>query len=136
LHINGNRIRSYPDSAEVQVGDAITLRQEALRLELEPAPEVDPACLGWNGGIIPQLTLAVRGYEALWQRRELKDHPLGEGRYQPIAQPAEANPAAIALLADALEDSRCADLCLLGHLRTQSVHWRGCWAVSLLLGQL
>jgi hypothetical protein len=39
------------------------------------------------------------------------------------------------LLADALEDSGCADADLLGHLRGPGVHIRGCWAVDLLLAK-
>jgi hypothetical protein len=40
------------------------------------------------------------------------------------------------MLADALEDSGCADQGILGHLRGQEqVHVRGCWVVDLLLGK-
>src|SRR5207248_6194618 len=41
----------------------------------------------------------------------------------------------IAVLADALEESGCADAGLLGHLRSEGQHVRGCWAVDLLLGK-
>lgn len=39
------------------------------------------------------------------------------------------------ILADALEDDGCADADLLAHLRHQSHHLRGCWAVDLVLGK-
>jgi hypothetical protein len=41
----------------------------------------------------------------------------------------------LAVLADALEESGCADAGLLGHLRGAGPHVRGCWAVDLLLGK-
>jgi hypothetical protein len=39
------------------------------------------------------------------------------------------------ILADALEDADCSDTELLNHLRSPGPHFRGCWAVDLLLGQ-
>jgi hypothetical protein len=39
------------------------------------------------------------------------------------------------ILADALEDDGCADTELLEHLRYNSHHLRGCWAVDLVLGK-
>jgi hypothetical protein len=37
------------------------------------------------------------------------------------------------LLADALEDAGCTDAELLGHIRGPGPHFRGCWALDLLL---
>jgi hypothetical protein len=45
------------------------------------------------------------------------------------------DPARLAVLADALEDTGCTDADLLGHLRGPGPHVRGCWAVDLLLGK-
>ena len=42
-------------------------------------------------------------------------------------------PARLSLLADALEDAGCANADLLGHLRGEGPHVRGCWAVDLVL---
>jgi hypothetical protein len=42
-------------------------------------------------------------------------------------------PDRLAILADALEEAGCTDADLLGHLRSQGAHVRGCWAVDLLL---
>jgi hypothetical protein len=39
----------------------------------------------------------------------------------------------LAVLSDALEEAGCSDATLLGHLRSPSVHVRGCWAVDLVL---
>jgi hypothetical protein len=39
------------------------------------------------------------------------------------------------LLADALQDARCADQSLLEHLRGPGPHARGCWALDLVLGK-
>jgi hypothetical protein len=41
----------------------------------------------------------------------------------------------VAVLADALEESGCANEDILGHLRGPGPHVRGCWAVDLLLGK-
>jgi hypothetical protein len=38
------------------------------------------------------------------------------------------------ILADALEDGGCDSADLLGHLRGGGEHWRGCWALDLVLG--
>ncbi len=42
--------------------------------------------------------------------------------------------AALAVLADALEEDGCADARLLTHLRSPWLHVRGCWALDLVLG--
>jgi hypothetical protein len=80
-----------------------------------PAPVVDPAWLAWQGGAVPQLARAA--YEG---RR------LPEGTLEP---------ARLAVLADALEDAGCTAPDMLGHLRGPGPHFRGCWAVDLLLGR-
>jgi hypothetical protein len=43
------------------------------------------------------------------------------------------DPARLAVLADALEDSGCNDPALLGHLRGPGPHVRGCWALGHVL---
>jgi hypothetical protein len=43
--------------------------------------------------------------------------------------------AGFAALADALEEAGCADADLLAHCRGRGPHYRGCWAVDLLLGK-
>jgi hypothetical protein len=43
------------------------------------------------------------------------------------------DPARLGLLADALEDAGCDCAEILGHLRGEGPHVRGCWAVDLLL---
>jgi hypothetical protein len=45
------------------------------------------------------------------------------------------DPERLAVLADALEESGCDNAEILGHLRGDGPHWRGCWVVDLLLGQ-
>jgi hypothetical protein len=40
------------------------------------------------------------------------------------------------VLADALEDAGCTDAEVLGHLRSEGPHVRGCWAIDLLLGRV
>ena len=41
----------------------------------------------------------------------------------------------LAVLADALEEAGCACQDILGHLRGPGPHYRGCWAIDLLLGK-
>lgn len=43
-------------------------------------------------------------------------------------------PARVSMLADAVEDAGCSDAELLEHLRG-GFHWRGCWAIDLLLNR-
>jgi hypothetical protein len=44
-------------------------------------------------------------------------------------------PARLAVLADALEETGCANADILNHLREPREHVRGCWVVDLLLGK-
>jgi hypothetical protein len=80
-----------------------------------PAPAVDPAWLAWRGGVVRELARAA------YENRRLPEGTL--------------DPARLSLLADALEDARCTDAELLGHLRGPGPHVRGCWAVDLVLGR-
>jgi hypothetical protein len=45
------------------------------------------------------------------------------------------DPARLAVLADALEDAGCHNAEILGHLRGEGPHLRGCWALDLILGK-
>jgi hypothetical protein len=59
---------------------------------------------------------------------------LAQAAYDERILPAGTlDPARLAVLADALEESGCTDARLLGHLRDLGNHVRGCWAVDLLL---
>jgi hypothetical protein len=68
---------------------------------------LDPLWLTWNDRTVPQLA-----------------HTIYEGRAF----------ERLLVLADALEDAGCDNADLLGHLRGEGEHVRGCWAVDLLLG--
>jgi hypothetical protein len=59
--------------------------------------------------------------QAAYDHRELPAGPL--------------DPARLAELAGALEHAGCADAELLGHLRGDGPHVRGCWAVDAILGK-
>jgi hypothetical protein len=69
---------------------------------------IDPAWLAGNDGI------AVKLAAAIYEERRFADLPV---------------------LADALEDGGCASAELLGHLRAPGTHFRGCWALDLVLGR-
>jgi hypothetical protein len=71
-------------------------------------PALDPAWLISNDGAVRNLAQAV--YE--------------EGRFEEMP-----------VLADALEEAGCDNAEVLGHLRGEGPHVRGCWAVDLLLGK-
>lgn len=45
------------------------------------------------------------------------------------------DPARLAVLSDALEEAGCTDASLLGHLRGEGPHWRGCHALDAVLGR-
>jgi hypothetical protein len=69
---------------------------------------IDPAWLAWNGGAV------VKMARVIYDERRFEELPI---------------------LADALEEAGCADGVLLEHLRSGSVHARGCWALDAVLGK-
>jgi hypothetical protein len=77
------------------------------------ATEIHPDWLAWGDGIVGKL--AQEAYEE-------REQPSGL-----------LSPTRLAVLADALEESGCADEDLLDHLREPGEHVRGCWAVDALL---
>ena len=61
---------------------------------------------------------------------------LAEAAYQERALPAGTlDRDRLGLLADALLDGGCSDTDLLGHLRSEGPHVRGCWALDRCLGR-
>jgi hypothetical protein len=61
---------------------------------------------------------------------------LAQAAYDQRALPSgHLDIARLAVLADALEDAGCDNAELLGHLRGEGPHVRGCWAVDLLMGR-
>jgi hypothetical protein len=75
---------------------------------------LNPALLSWHGGLIPKLAQAAY-----------------DGRILPAGT---LDPAHLAVLCDALEESGLAAPEMLAHLRG-GPHWRGCHAIDVLLGQ-
>jgi hypothetical protein len=90
-----------------------------LREVFGPLPfrkfRIDPCLLAENGGLVVKLAQAA--YE----------HGLLPG--------GELDPARLAVLGDALEDAGCTDALLLGHLRSEGPHVRGCFALDIVLGK-
>jgi hypothetical protein len=78
-----------------------------------PAPAIEAAWLSWGGGTVGRLSRAA--YD-----ERLADITL--------------DPARLGVLADALEESGCADAGVLDHLRWAGPHVRGCFAVDAPLG--
>jgi hypothetical protein len=71
-------------------------------------PVVAPAWLAWNGGAVPKLAATIYDNHAFDR---------------------------LPILADALEDAGCDNADLLTHLRGPGPHFRGCWALDLVLGK-
>jgi hypothetical protein len=69
---------------------------------------LDPSWLAWNDGVVRKMAAIV------YADRRYRDLPI---------------------LADALEDAGCDQDDLLAHCREWGLHYRGCWAVDLLLGR-
>jgi hypothetical protein len=61
---------------------------------------------------------------------------LAQAAYEERSLPAGTlEPARLALLADALEDAGCGEVEILGPLRSEGPHVRGCWVIDALLGK-
>lgn len=108
-------------SREEEYEKEMTTQAAILRDMFGPVPfrgiTLDPACLAWRDGTV--VKLAQRAYD----ERKLPSGELDNGQ--------------LAILADALEESGFtgsnADE-ILGHLRSKGPHYRGWWAVDLVLG--
>jgi hypothetical protein len=62
---------------------------------------------------------------------------LATAAYEERALPSgELDPARLAVLADALEETGCRDQSVLDHLRSPGPHVRGCWPLDLILGRV
>jgi hypothetical protein len=79
-----------------------------------PSPPLPPAVLAFSDRLVPRLAQAIYA-------DRLPDGTLDPGR--------------LGVLHDGLLDAGCQDTALLEHLRSEGPHWRGCWAVDLLLGR-
>ncbi|MCI0462973.1 MAG: hypothetical protein L0Z62_39000 [Gemmataceae bacterium] len=61
--------------------------------------------------------------------------PLAQAAYERALPSGRLDPARLAILADALEESGCTSAELLAHLRSGGEHVRGCWGLDLVLGR-
>jgi hypothetical protein len=115
--------RMCGDSAQTAVFNERLKTAEALQVHLlddicgNPFRPValDPAWLTWHGSLIRQLA------QAAYDERQLPSGHL--------------DPDRLAVLADALEEAGCTDPEILGHLRGQGPHTRGCHIVDTVLGR-
>jgi hypothetical protein len=71
--------------------------------------------VSWNDGTVRRIA------GGMYEERQLPSGTLDSAR--------------LAILADALLDAGCEDEDLLAHCRSAGPHFRGCWAVDLLLGK-
>ncbi len=108
--------RTFPalwHAAPNKNAEFVALVRDVFGNPFGPALAVEPAVLVWQNGLL------VRLARAAYDVRRLPEGTL--------------DPARLAVLADALEDTGRADAELLGHLRGPGVHVRGCFALDLLL---
>jgi hypothetical protein len=91
------------------------LVREVIGNPFRPPPGVAPGLLAWRDGLVVKLA------QAAYDERSLPDGLLDNSR--------------LAVLADALEEAGCQNEEILRHLREQNGHWRGCWALDILLGK-
>jgi hypothetical protein len=75
---------------------------------LRPTPLIAPGWRAWDEGTVVKLA------QAIYEKRAFDRLPI---------------------LSDALEEAGCADASILGHLRGEGPHGRGCWAIDLLTGR-
>ena len=116
---------AFTDDGAVSVLSAVVVRAER-RAQAELARDIfgnpfrpllplGSALLYWNGGVVVQLA------QAAYEERVLPEGHL--------------DPARLAVLADALEESGCATPEILFHLRSPGPHVRGCFVLDALLGR-
>jgi hypothetical protein len=79
------------------------------------AVSLPSAVLAWQNATVPRVARAAY-----------------DGRHLPEGT---LDPTRLALFADALEDAGCTHVDVLGHLRGQGPHVRGCWALDLALAK-
>jgi hypothetical protein len=92
-----------------------SLTRDIVGNPFRPDPPVERTWLIWMGEVVTALAQAAYDERAL---------PAGT-----------LDPARLCIIGDALEDAGCTNAELLGHLRGPGPHWRGCWALDLLLGK-
>jgi hypothetical protein len=80
-----------------------------------PLPQPSAHVLAWNDRLVPRICAAI------YEERGVPFGTLDNAR--------------LAILADALLDAGCEDEHLIHHCRSRGSHFRGCWAIDLLLGK-
>jgi predicted component of type VI protein secretion system len=108
-YLNGRKLRRHAE-APLRPGDDLRLAEVRFGLFV-----LDLAWLSWRDGTV--IKMAKAAYE------------------QRLMPSVELDPALLAVLADALEESGCDNQEMLTHLRGPGPHVRGCWVVDLLLGK-
>jgi hypothetical protein len=91
------------------------LLRDILGNPFRPLPPIAPSLLQSHDALV------VRLAQAAYEQRSLPAGLLDNSR--------------LAVLADALEEAGCQNEEVLGHLRGQEGHWRGCWVLDSLLGK-
>jgi hypothetical protein len=154
----GERVLAYADATMADMGDAYARAAAACAREdpFAPPPPIElpalpPAARAallreifgnpfrpvavdgeWTGG--PGNAIEIRRW-APWLTPAARD--LARAAYDSTAAAPGVglDPFRFPALADVLEEAGCADPDLLGHLRGPGPHFKGCWALDLMLGR-
>jgi hypothetical protein len=105
----------YDELDSLEGRQRVTLLRDIFGNPFRPAPALDHSWLAWND------FTAARLARSAYDERSLPSGTL--------------EPARLSLVADALEDAGCFDAAVLGHMRGPGPHWRGCWALDLVLAK-
>jgi hypothetical protein len=114
-HGKGHRDDHFQRALAVERAEQCRLLRDVAGDPFRPLPILDPVVTAWNDGCVVRLATAA------YAERDLPSGTLDGQR--------------LSVLADALEDAGCTDAELLGHLRGPGPHWRGCFALDLILGR-
>ncbi len=104
------RQRQKATHKEVQQRKAMAaaLLRDVFGNPFRPSADIDPSWLTWNGGTVAQLARSI------YEQRRFED---------------------MGVLADVLKEAGCQVQEILGHLRQEEGHCRGCWVLDLLTGR-
>jgi hypothetical protein len=120
-------VSGHPPGSVSSPADSTALAQERAQADLLRC-------------VFGPLPFRMPGVEPRWRTPVVLS--LAQAAYEERIAPAPSqrgwlvlDPALLLVLADALEESGCTDAELLGHLRGQGPHVRGCFMLDLLLGK-
>lgn len=124
--------REGPVSGEFAAQVAVYYLTEAAK-----AADLDAAAAKWNAcDLLRDIFNPFQPGTPVSPWRSESVLNLAAASYEERSLPSgHLEPTRLALLADSLEDARCDDAELLGHLRGTGPHYRGCWGLDVVLSK-